>query len=161
MADWMTKADLQEAIQAGRLAFDDLLASIPEAERETPLLDNGWSVKDIVMHIVSWEQRLIGWVNAAAQGDEPQMPAEGYTWDQMDELNERVYNQQKHRSLSDVMASFHGSLNLIYLALDPFDDEDLNSAYLGDDAPLWRHFEDNTYGHYGEHGDEIRTARAS
>ena len=158
MADRMTKVDLQDAIQSGRLEFDTLLNSIPKDKLEDPLLDNGWSVKDTIMHIVSWEQRLIGWVNAAAQGDEPVLPAPGYTWDQMDELNEQTYLQQKHRGLQDILASFHASLNLIFLALERFDDETLNSKYLGEDSLLWRYFAENTYEHYEEHGEEIRAA---
>jgi hypothetical protein len=161
MADWMTKTDLQDAIQSGRLAFDNLLDTIPEDRMEEPLLDNGWSAKDTIMHLVAWEQRLIGWVNAAAQGDEPALPAPGYTWEQMDELNEQTYLQQKHRSLDDILASFHASLNLIFLALDRFDDDTLNSKYLGEDSLLWRYFAENTYEHYEEHGEEIRAALGS
>lgn len=161
MADWMTKSELQDAIQNGRLEFSELLSAIPEDRLEDPLLENGWSVKDTLMHIVAWEQRLIGWVNAAAQGDRPALPAPGYTWEQMDELNERTYLQQKHRGLNDIMASFRGSLNLIFLALDRFDDETLNSKYLGEETLLWRYFAENTYEHYQEHGEEIRAALMS
>jgi hypothetical protein len=161
MADWMTQSELQDAIQTGRLEFGDLLNSIPEDKMEDPLLENGWSVKDTIMHIVAWEQRLIGWLNAVAQGDQPTLPAPGYTWDQMDELNEQTVIQQRHRSLQDILASFHASLSLIFLALDRYDDKTLNSQYLGEESVLWRYFAENTYEHYQEHGDEIRAALKS
>jgi hypothetical protein len=158
MADWMTKPELLDAIQTGRLEFDNLLNTIPEDKMEDPLLDNGWSVKDTIMHIVAWEQRLIGWLNAVAQGDQPALPAPGYIWDQMDDLNQQTYLQQRHRNLQDILASYRGSLNLIFLALDRFDDETLNSQYLGEESALWRYFAENTYEHYQEHGEEIRAA---
>jgi hypothetical protein len=161
MADWMTKPELQDAIQTGRLAFDELLNTIPEDTMEDPLLENGWSVKDTLMHIVAWEQRLIGWLNAVAQGDQPTLPAPGYTWDQMDELNEQTVIQQRHRSLQDILASFRASLSLIFMALDRYDDETLNSQYLGEESVLWRYFAENTYEHYEEHGEEIRAALKS
>ena len=161
MADWMTKPELQDAIQTGRLAFDELLNTIPEDTMEDPLLENGWSVKDTLMHIVAWEQRLIGWLNAVAQGDQPTLPAPGYTWDQMDELNAQTVIQQRHRSLQDILASFRASLSLIFMALDRYDDETLNSQYLGEESVLWRYFAENTYEHYEEHGEEIRAALKS
>jgi hypothetical protein len=154
----ITKATLQDAIQAGRLGLDELLEQIPRGLMLEPILDNGWSIKDVIAHITAWEQRLLGWLATAANGDTPQIPAKGYTWDDVDRLNEERRAQTLSSSLEDTLASYRASMSLLYAALDRLSDDDLNSYYFPDqEGMLWQYFAANTYEHYIEHGAVIRT----
>ena len=159
MADHLTVDELQEQIQRTRLELDVILEDLSNEQLEQTVLDNGWSIKETIMHIVSWEQRLLGWLNTAAEGDTPQIPAPGYRWDEIDELNQQTVEQQAHRSTDDVIATFHTSLNLLFMALERYDDQTLNSHYFEtEDTTLATIFAENTYLHYQEHTAQIEAA---
>ena len=117
-----TRDDIQVAIQEERLKFDRLIEDLSEEDLTAPLLDNGWSIKDLLLHIVGWEQRLLGWITTASQGDIPQIPAPGYDWDDVDELNVQNYEQHAHRSVEDAIATYHATQSLLFMALEQLDD---------------------------------------
>lgn len=56
----------------------------------------GRRVADLVAHLVVWHVLFQGWVSLARSGATPDLPAEGYTWDQLDQLNDDLY--EKHRN---------------------------------------------------------------
>jgi hypothetical protein len=55
----------------------------------------GWSAADHLAHLSEWERMLLGWFEADARGESPAVPAEGYTWARMDELNQRIFEQHR------------------------------------------------------------------
>ncbi len=154
---WITKAELMDRIQASRLALDRLLGQLSEYQMTEPVFAGGWSAKDVVAHITAWEQRLLGWLATAGRGEAPQIPAPGYTWDDMDQLNEQAYHEYRPYSLESVMASYRASLGLMFAVLEQLTDDDLNAAYFGPGTvALWKYFAGCTYEHYAEHGEAIR-----
>jgi hypothetical protein len=56
---------------------------------------NGWSTKDIVAHLAEWERMVLSWYDAGCRGEEPAVPAAGYSWAKMAELNERIFLQYR------------------------------------------------------------------
>ncbi len=156
MAEYITKAQLQDAIQEGRLDFDRLLNRFEKDEMPEVVLANGWTVADVIAHIVVWDQRLLGWLAATAHGDNPSLPAPGYSWGDIDQLNEESRIAQQGRPIDDLLADYNASLTLIFHALEQFDDEALNSQYFAsENLPLWKFFAANTCDHYAEHSGDI------
>ena len=77
----------------------------------------GWSAKDIVAHLAEWERMLLGWYDAGLRGELPPVPAAGYGWGQLGELNQRIYEQHRDDQLEHVLADWRdGSRRLIQLA---------------------------------------------
>jgi hypothetical protein len=153
---YVTRAQLTDAIQEGRLDFDRLLNRFDADEMREAVLSNGWTVADVIAHIVVWDQRLLGWLAETAHGDDPSIPAPGYSWDDIDQLNEENRIAQQGRPIGEIMADYRASLSLIFHALEQFDDETLNSQYFPTESePLWKFFAANTYDHYAEHTDDI------
>ena len=72
-----------------------------------------WSVKDILQHLVDWEQRWIGWYEAGKRGEPVVTPEEGYNWRQMGKLNELYRLKHQDRPLAAVLADFHTSYKQI------------------------------------------------
>ena len=72
-----------------------------------------WSVKDILQHLVDWEQRWISWYEAGKRGEPVVTPEEGYNWRQMGELNELYRLKHQDRPLAAVLADFHTSYKQI------------------------------------------------
>ena len=54
--------------------WEDLLASTSEAEITAPLAPSEWSVKDVIAHLWTWQQRSIARLAAALDDREPQFP---------------------------------------------------------------------------------------
>ena len=62
-----------------------------------------WSVKDILAHLVDWEQRFIAWYKAGQKGETPETPAPGFTWRELPKLNQEGYERHKNDKLENVL----------------------------------------------------------
>lgn len=65
-----------------------------------------WSVKDMVAHLTEWSQMVMSWYAAGKRGEMPHTPAEGYTWQQIPALNQKIYEQHRDDPWDDVLANF-------------------------------------------------------
>ncbi len=54
--------------------WEGLVASLSEAEILRPLLPSEWTAKDVLAHLMAWQQRSIARLKAAKTGQEPEFP---------------------------------------------------------------------------------------
>lgn len=99
----MTKDELLAAIKRDRASFDALLEQIPQDRLEEHSLDDGWSPKDVLAHIMAWQQRCMAWISNGG-GDEPVFTEEG-----MAAYNAGVFEQHKDRALDDIKTAFEST----------------------------------------------------
>jgi hypothetical protein len=122
---------------------------------------NGWSAKDYVAHLSEWEQMLLQWYAASAGGGSPAVPAEGFTWAAMDQLNERIYEQHRDDPLERVMASWRESSRRFAEFVRTRSDEELFDVgrlpWTGEDDLATYVFECGA-NHYRWAAEEIRLA---
>src|SRR5450756_1340484 len=109
MAKQTTKAGLLQDILVERRQLEKNLAVTRPAERTIPGVCGEWSVKDIEAHLATWEQLFLGWYQAGLRGETPAIPAPGYNWHAMHQLNAQIYTNNCQRSLEDVEAEFAAS----------------------------------------------------
>ena len=102
----MTKAELIERCVAERRQFHELLGQLSEQQMLEPGVQGVWSVKDMVAHVVDWEERMIRWLGEGVQGETPEMPEPGLEWGDIDRLNEMIYAAHKDEPLAQVLAGF-------------------------------------------------------
>jgi hypothetical protein len=98
---------------------EKLLMTLAGMSREQLLWPGayGWSARDHVAHLAEWERLFFGWYEAAARGEEPPVPADGYTWATIDALNRAIYDRHQDDQLEHVLADWHDtSRRLIALA---------------------------------------------
>ncbi len=146
-----TKSSLLEAIRAERGVLEAKIAGITPAECVYPGTMGDWSVKDILQHLVDWEQRWIGWYEAGKRGESVHTPAPGYTWRQMGELNE--LHRQKHidRLLEDVLEDFQSSYTQIMQIVEKIPEAEMLAVNLYSwtgRLPLIAWISGNTCEHY-------------
>ena len=84
-----------------------------------------WSVKDILQHLVDWEQRWIGWYEAGKRGENVITPEPGYNWRQMGILNEKYRLMHKDKPLDVVMADFSASFEQILKIIEKIPEEEM------------------------------------
>jgi len=66
----------------------------------------GWSAKDHVAHLADWERLLFSWYDAGLRGEEPAVPAPGFTWATIDGLNRQIYDRHRDDQLEHVVADW-------------------------------------------------------
>ncbi len=153
-----SRRELMEVLRDERQLFDDLLASLSDAQLLEPGIEGNRCVKDILAHITDWEQRMNLWIQESLAGLIPQRPAPGMTWDDLDRLNEQTYLENKARPLGEVMTASRRSYAQSLQAVQGLSEEDLFDGRRfvwrnGD--PLWHMVAANTWWHYKEHRQQI------
>lgn len=154
-----TKAELMARIDRSWARLAEIADREGDARLTAPGGADGWSVKDHLAHVATWERSLLallaGHSRAAAVGvDEATNDAAD-----TDRRNALIYERNRDRPLSDVLAFFRQSHADVLAALAPLSDDDLfqpYSHYQPEDLPAnpnpvigW--IAGNTFGHYDEH----------
>ena len=112
-----TKGELLESIRISREKLNKKFSKLSPEQMVWPGSMDDWSVKDILAHLVEWEQRLIQWYHQGLRGEKPQTPAPGMTWRDLPTLNRMGYEKHKDESLDSVLNQYENSyleiLNLV------------------------------------------------
>ena len=138
------------------------LAGLTVDELITPGVVGTWSVKDILAHITTWEQRFLGALAIVERGETPAWPEAGYTWDDLDDLNARDYQANQARPLAAVWVAFERSYAELVARIVALPEAALITpgTYAWTEAhPLWRYLDANAGEHYREHAEQIRQWR--
>lgn len=133
-----------------RAHVDELAGGMPSWTAESA---EGWTAKDYLAHLTAWQRRLVRWFEAGRLGEARAGPEPGFTFEQVDELNDRDWNTSRDAPLQQVRREFAQTADAVETLLDGLTDDDINDAarapWLGFEA---RHaIAGNTYGHYEEH----------
>jgi len=146
----MTKAELVANIERDRARLDELLAALDGARMTEPALDDGWSVKDALAHITSWEQLCLGWIRAGERREGP------FTDDSLNALNARIYAENRDRPLVAVLARSRQSSAEILAVTESLSDEALAAPPAwAPGRPLAEIISGNADDHYREHIEQI------
>lgn len=107
MGKRLPKSELLDEIRVERARLDALLEQLtPRQMTRGGATLAGWSVKDILGHLIGWQQMNLAWYEADRRGETPEVPAPGLTWMDVRQLNERIYRQHRRRSLKAVLADY-------------------------------------------------------
>lgn len=121
----MRKPLIDEAITEKR-KFDLLLTQLSAEElNEAGVTPGGWSVKDILGHLIGWQQLILSYYHAEERGETPSVPGYGLTWRQTPELNKIIYQQYRDKSLSEVCDLFEKSHLAMLELVESLSDDDL------------------------------------
>ena len=146
-----SKGELLESTFAERAKLEQKIAGLTPAELVYPGAMGEWSIKDILQHLVDWEQRWISWYEAGKRGEDVVTPEPGYNWRQMGKLNEKYRLKYKDRLLNEVMADFHASYQQILSVIEKIPEEEmlrLNVYSWTGSLPLIAWIAGNTCEHY-------------
>ncbi len=90
-----------------------------DAHREARLGDayHGRRVADLLTHLHAWHVLFEGWIVQHRSGAVPAFPAEGYSWDTLDDLNDVLYRAHRHRTYDEarelVEESHHRAIGIV------------------------------------------------
>lgn len=126
MGKRLRKNELLREIEQERKALDDILATLQPRDMTKPgVTRGGWSVKDVLAHLVEWQRMNLEWYAAGLRGEKPAIPAPGYTLRDLPRLNQMIYRKHHRRSLSAVAADYRSYHVRVVDLIRRSSDEDL------------------------------------
>ena len=153
-----SKAELITQVESSRSELVQLLDGISESDKCQSRTCGEWSIKDVMAHITFWEQSIMRWYRDGLISADVDAPEPGFGWDQIDLLNQAVYEKHWADSLAEVQAAFERSFAEVTAFINSMSETELfekhQYAWLGDfvliDLVL-----NNTVDHYEEHRKAI------
>jgi len=158
--DQQTKAQLLSDIAASRAKFEALINSLSDAQLTQPGPDGGWSIKDHLAHLATWEAGV-----AALLRRQPRWAAMGLDETKVKSMSEEEINaaiEQNHKglSLSEVKDLFARAHRDLVAAVESLKDNELykgTNYFLPDGSgrSVIHLILGNTNGHWDEHTEWI------
>lgn len=148
-----TKAELLATIQTDYQALQAQVDKLTPTQQATPGVNSEWAVKDVLSHLMAWEQLFLGWYQAGARGETPVTPAPGFTWGwkSLGALNHSIFLQYREQSPTEANQAFARSHAQVITLIQTLSEEELFTParydWLGK-ATLEASIRANTYNHY-------------
>ena len=152
----MDKTKQQTLLTNAQKSFDELLAliaDVPARKRsqsvEIPERDNNF--RDVLMHLYEWHAMLERWYREGMDGDTPDMPAPGYKWRNLSQLNQDIWQQYQDVKLAQAFKKVTLShYRVMQLIKNHHDEEIFTKKYYKwtKTSNLYSYFAANTVDHY-------------
>lgn len=118
----------EELITSNRENFQKLLDQVQDIPREEIHLEGvceTWSVKDILAHLHAWHMLFLTWYQIGMGGENPAMPAPGFSWRETPELNETLYEEYQDEEYEDILQSLNESHREVAEIMEKHTDQEL------------------------------------
>jgi hypothetical protein len=131
----LPKAELLQEIGVERSRLDALLEQLtPRQMTQGGATLDGWSVKDILAHLVAWQQMNLDWYATGLRGETPDIPTRG----DIRKLNDRIYRKHHRRSLKAVLADYNAFHQKMLELIEVVPDQDFATVgRLAWTGPTW------------------------
>ena len=96
-----------------------------ELHREFPEGFLNRNIRDVLAHLHHWHLMMMEWYQAGMQGQKPDIPAKGYTWKTVPDLNRVIWNKYKNVDLQEIRKSFNDSHAVIRQVIESHSDQEL------------------------------------
>ena len=142
------------ALTTARSELDTALAQVSDAHIALPGVSGEWSVKDLLAHIVWFEQEMLGVVEQRA--------LVGSDWWSLPphKRNAQIWERNRHRALSEIRAEAQHVYQRFLQAVGTLDEAEWHDATRFRDMPTewvpWQLLAENSFEHYRHHAADIR-----
>jgi len=154
----MNKENIITELTKSRENILETVRDLSDQEMETPGVIDGWSVKDIFVHLTMWEAELVKLLWQAKQEVSPSTAH--FSQESVDDLNARWHEESKSRPLKPVLKDFLGVRNQTIRRVDALTETTLTdpSYFLWlEGEPLWKWIAGDSFEHEAEHEAQIST----
>lgn len=119
----MTKSEILALIRTTHADLLSLLAQTPDAQAAQPGAEGEWSVKDIVAHILYWEQTVADELKLFASSQTPRTIPHS----EIQNLNDRNTAYHRPRPFAEVKIDLHNSMAAHIAAVQALTEDQLQS----------------------------------
>jgi len=149
---YQSKDALLTDIRESHDGLCERLRAIPRARwREAGVWGDGWTVGDLVAHLVEWHRMFLSWYDEGLAGRVPPMPAAGYRWNETPRLNRAIWRKHRSRTPAAVWSDFTASHRQIVALVESLTPSELlrpGSFHWTGKYPLTTYLGANTASHY-------------
>lgn len=96
-----------------------------ELENEFPKGYLNRNIRDVLAHLHHWHILLLAWYDVGMTGAKPDMPAKGYTWRTLPDLNRKIRETYENVDLMSVEKLVDESFNRIQNIIKTHSEKDL------------------------------------
>lgn len=156
MADTIQKEEIIRNIKQERYLLEETLSKLSQNDMRKPDFAGGWTAKDIVAHIFSWEELMVQWINMAQANETPTNRPQ--TDEIINQMNAEIFANNQNRDLIGILREFKHSHQEALKAIEALSEEELNDPDRypwRNGRPLWLLVMGNTWEHYQEHRQDI------
>ena len=154
----LTREDVRESLARERRKLLAALDGLSEEEMARPGAVGRWSVRDVLAHILAWEDEAVTRLELLA-ADRPQDFTRITSDEELDAWNARAQQRYADLPLAEVMRRLTEAQGRVLAGLDSLSDERLST----DEGPVPVHnwLPECTYAHEEEHCADILAWRRS
>jgi len=122
-----TKNDLLELSQQNFKKLNELIDDFPKEHlnENFPKGTLNRNTRDVLGHLHHWHLMFLSWYKVGMKGDKPAMPAEGYSWKTVSDLNKLIWEKCQPISLQKTRKSLNASYEEIQLIIQAHSEEEL------------------------------------
>lgn len=127
----MPKPKNKESLQNGsREQFNRLIQlidalSIDDQKKAFPQGTLNRNIRDVLSHVHHWNTMFLEWYKTGMSGVKPDMPAKGYAWKDLPELNKVIWKKYQKHSLAKSRKLLVQSFEDILKIVEKHSDEEL------------------------------------
>jgi hypothetical protein len=119
------KQGLLTAAQDEHQALEQLIEPLTVEQMDELGVLGEWAVKDVLAHLIEWEQMVLGWYAAGLRGETPHLPAPGFNWGQLPALNQQIYEKHHNRTVEDILSQFRASYRQVIELVQGLSEDEL------------------------------------
>ena len=83
------------------------------------------NIRDVLAHLHHWHLMVLDWHAMGMKGEKPEMPAPGYTWKTLPDLNRKIWEKYKSVDLNQARSDFNSSFKKVQNVIRKHTDEEL------------------------------------
>lgn len=159
-----SKAELLDRIRASYSALKETFQPLSDDQLSRPA-PSGWAIKDHLAHLAAWELGITALLQHRPRFAAMQVEDAMEQGKSTDELNDLIYQQNVGLSATEAKQRFEAAHEQMLQALAALSDDDLYRPYAdylpegsqGSQEPVLNWIVGNTFGHFDEHQEYIRT----
>lgn len=96
------KSELLSQNESEYARLISLMDSLTNAElqQDFPFAHRDRNVRDVVVHLFEWQAMFLTWYEVGMKGDNPEMPAPGFSWKMTPDLNSAIWRKHQKTTLT-------------------------------------------------------------
>jgi len=94
-------------------------------DKEFPKGTLNRNIKDVLAHLHHWHLMMLDWYTVGMTGAKPDMPAKGYSWKMLPELNLEIWKQYQKADLETTLRLLDKSFEKMQNIIKKHSDEEL------------------------------------
>lgn len=153
----MNKDEILDALEDVRENFLEVIDGLSDEMLQEPGVVGDWSVKDIMIHISTWEAELVKLLWQVKQGQKP--TTVHFSPLDVDERNQEWFKAYHDRQFGRVLADFAAVRKQTSRRVEAFTDKELMDPQhysWSNGHPLWEWIAEDSFGHEEEHIGQIK-----